>query len=247
MADETQTDEDRAISNLSELLKASDETTPDLTKAKPSGGSEDENKDDDYDASYMKRHMKRYMSENKAKMKKALSDMDSLNKAISHEVASIDEEGETAEAMLINGTELVKASYNLAETFASVLKALLPELEYMKELQKAQGTVTLEMAETLQKIGSMPQERKSKTSGAEVDLTKAATVEPGENKLLQKAVDFVSENGVGAIKRKLTKAMEDGDTQAGQALSRFEMAGGDLRRLPQEVVNYIGTMLTTDG
>lgn len=249
MGKENNEDFDESIAQLTDLLKAEDVDDSDaLLKA---NGSEDDESDDEYDEKYMKRNMKRFMKNNKSTMMKYMKDMGSVKKAIDHDMDEINGELGDAEAVLVNGTDILKAAQEQSDNFVGVLQALIPEQVQQGKLIKALGSVVLEMAEQINQIGSVPQPRKGITNSGETNLTKAqGTDESGEEApigSLQKAVNFMKDNGFGGIRKKVLKAMNNGDQKAFETITRLEACNGNLALLPKTTQDYIADLVSAEG
>lgn len=234
---------DESIEALTDLLKA-DESESDLLKANSSESEDDEEEDDGekgYNEQYMKKYMKRFMKENKDYMLKNMKGLGRMKKAVDLEVDNIENELPDAEAVLINGTDMFKASQELGEKFVNVLEGLIPQLQYITQLQKAQGSVIIEMAGQIDAIGSAPQPRKSVVNADEAPLTKA---QPEQGTSLQKAAEFMKANSYSEVKRSVLKAFQETQSpQASVAISQLDMCGGDLTRLPKHTIDYIASLV----
>lgn len=239
MADEVNESElDESMSTLSKMLKA-EGSDVDLIKAKKSD-DEDDSDDDDYDAKYMKRNMPRYMKENQSGNK----DMKKMKKAVDHEADSVSDELEDAEAVLINGTDMFKASQEHAEKTTQVIESLSNSQEQNTSLLKALSSVVLEMGEQIQKMGSEAQPRKSVLNAGETKLIKADTGDQSENAPLQKAAEYMQKNTLLGIKKLVLKAMSTGDQKAGIVVTELESCFGDLNLLPNSSQKYVADLIS---
>lgn len=241
---------DEAVEQLTNLLKADSDDSDTLIKANGGDSEEDEYDDEDedeYDEKYMKRNMKRFMKDNKSTMMKYMKNMGSVKKAIDHDMDEISDELDSAEAVLVQGTDILKAAQEQSENFVGVLQAMIPEQVHQGKLIKALSSVVLEMAEQINKIGSTPQPRKSVLNAGETNLNKAQDQESGKGASLQKAADFMQTNGFGGIKRLVMKAMNKNDQRAFDAITRIESCHGNLALLPQATQNYVAELIAAEG
>jgi len=250
MGKENNEDFDESIAQLTDLLKAEDVDDSDAL-LKANGSEDDDKSDDEYDEKYMKRHMKRFLKNNKSTAMKYMKEMGSVKKAIDHDMDEINGELGDAEAVLVNGTDILKAAQEQSDNFVGVLHAIIPEQVQQGKLIKALGSVVLEMAEQINLIGSVPQPRKGVTNGGETDLTKAKDTDEGGEEApvgsLQKAVSFMKENGFGGIRKKVLKAMNNGDQKAFETITRLEACNGNLALLPKTTQDYIADLVSAEG
>jgi hypothetical protein len=219
--------EDKRIEALQAKLQGKVDTG--LQKAK---GEDDEKEKDDYDAEYMKKHMAKYMKENPSSMKKAentnVSEMQTMQKAVSNEFGESENNLEGADATIVDGTEMFKAFANFTETMTKAVNAISSRLDNIEgitvsldELGRAQGEVLVKAATILDSMGKTPESVKGK-------VTAAITGEEAKKGPLQKAADM----GIAGMKTVLMKAIQSGNMNAGNILTQVECSGNDISRIP---------------
>ena len=213
----------------------------------------DDDDDDDDDDSKMEKYMKskkgmKYMKKmGYGHMKKADELSDSAE-ALLKATQGTDLEG--VEAVIIDGTDLVKA---LVETNQSLLKAVIDlsdrlesvegNIEYSTELQKATGEVLVENASVLQKAASVPDSRKSVLAGdAGVELPSS-----DKNGRLQKAEQTAARIGFPKAKQVVMKAAMDGNASAMKLVTKMESAFGNFNMLKAQDLVLIDVLAESEG
>lgn len=191
-------------------------------------GEEDEDEDEDskggdkYDASYMKKHLQRYMKENTEYCRGAMKKLGAVAKAAEDE-ADMDGIGD-ADATLIDGTAFIKAQ-------TEVNRAIVEAVQSLAKAMEGLSGVTVENNEI------------AKATGA-VLLKGAGRVEIQPRKSVAGAAPMAKAVGdIRGVKEKLLKAAMNGDNdEAGNVLSQYEMAGGNLQLLPPSSQRYIESL-----
>ncbi len=216
------------IDHLNDLLKASG--NDDVFKAE----QDDNNNNDDgegdipkeYDPEYMKKHMKKYMKENP----QSAEDLGFLKKAVTEPLNHLDGV-EEADAVLVDGTEVLKAVGDSLCKMADMIGCLSGKVDAMESgqnfaLQKAIGGAVVKVSETVDKIASAPN--------------------------LQKGLNFASQHNKDnslikadgkVIKNALMKAVSSGNDRALTIMTNFESSGGNIQRLQQNDVAFINNLL----
>jgi len=208
---------------LEKALNKADEPEEESEEEEP-----EEEEEDEYNEEYMKKYMKKYMSENKKACGKMAKELGIVNDDMKK---AIDDFNFSGDGAVIEMEELSPILYAQQEFNAALTKAIrnisnkVEEIHLQNQtgfdlLQKA-ARLQVEQAKALDAELSKPQGRKS----VNVSMEKAGS--PDESAFLYAT---------------LLKAVQNGDTNAGQIISVYESAGKNLNALSTEQKQYILTL-----
>jgi len=219
-------------SGMGSLFKA-DHKEPDGDEDGKDEDGDGDGDGDDYDEEYMKKYMKKYMKANKELCKADAEEVGLFDKEMKKAIESMDFDTEGAVVEMTDLAPFLDSQMEFNSKMAKAIMSLVQRVEVIAD-QTAEGysllhkasAVQVETAEIIAGISKTPNGRK----GVMVtDLAKARVI--------------AGQSDVMTVWNVLAKAINAGDTLAGDIGSKFESSGKRFDLLTTNEQNYVNELI----